>query len=335
MFCPKCGNPKVVDVFCASCLRELHPLIKGFKESSVKVCTTCKKVFTHGHWHSCDDPVEKIREILASNLVFAKEVDIKRVVIEPPVFEMKSGLKVSGEATVHVTGRASKRSVIYEEEYLFPYEIQNTFCTRCGKIGSQYYEGTLQVRNETPESRKFLKEYLKTTSATVAKFEAKGTGTDYCITSKRVIELAARELQQRFGGTIKSSAQLFSRNHLTSKDIWRPTWFVELAPFKVGDAVKNDNSCLFVVELAKKIKFYNPARSKYEFHEYKDFTWERLSVVETTVSFDYPDVKVIHPETFQQVRVWNNAPHEHKIGDRVKVCVDGQKVYLYDVGKQE
>jgi len=335
MFCPKCGNPKVVDVFCATCLREQKPLVASFKEFSVSVCTTCGRVYHHGRWQDNEDPAGTIGRFLKDNIHFSSDVTIKDVEVSEIPLALKSGLKLTGDVTVNVHGHASSKAKPYTEEYVFPYVIQNTLCNRCCKIGTQYFEGTLQVRNETAESKKFFREFLKQTEASVAKAESSGTGTDYFMTKKIFIEQAARELQARFGGNIKSSARLFSRNHQTSKEIYRTTWFIELPLFVQGDAVTDGHSPLLVIHLGKRIKFFNPLRGKHEFWEYKDADWTRLPVLETTIASLRPELTVIDPETFQEVKVANNYTLPHQQGERVKVFSYDNKVYLAEVAKKD
>jgi len=328
MFCPKCGSKEVVDVFCADCLREEKPLVSGFKEFLVEVCISCGSVHHRYKWHATGRPHERLAELFKEHLVFPSYADIKEVRVEPLEFDMKSGLLVAGEAKVTVTGRASKKAKYYEEEYAFPFKVQNTVCKRCSRLGTQYFEGTLQVRNETTESAKVLKEYLRHTAATIAKEEREGTGTDYYLTMKTEVERAARALRERFGGSIRSSARLFSKDKQTSKDIYRVTWFVELPPFRAGDVVRVEKSVLMVLELGKRIRFFNPARGKTEFHEYKEGRWEKIPVFETTVSSVDPELRVLHPETFDEVKVWNANTSGHHVDERLNVFLDGKKAYI-------
>ncbi len=334
MFCPKCGRKDVVDVFCATCLREERPLVAGFKEFSLEICTDCGKVLHKGKWHEGATTESLVRDALVQHVVLSPNIDVERIEVAPLTIERKHGLKNTGEATVTVTGRASLNMPAYDEVYSFPYTVQNLHCPRCSKIGTPYFQGTLQVRNETPERVKFLKEYLKNVDSTPAKEEKQGSGHDYYLTSKTTVERAARALQEQFGGLVKSSARLFSRNHQTSKEIYRTTWFIELPPFKKGDALKREEAVLLIIELGKRVKCYNPARNKYEFHEYDAKDWTRLPVVESTISSTHPQLMVLHPETFQAVPVRNAMPRQHEIGDKVTVTADGDKVYLLETFKE-
>lgn len=332
MFCPKCGSKDVVDIFCAACLREQQPLVKGFKEFLVEACISCQAVHHRFRWDNTDDVGATLAEYLKEHLVFADYAIIEEVEVEPLHVELKSGFLTVDQAHVAVHGKSSKKAKTYVEEYDFPYKVMATVCRKCAKKGTQYFEGTLQVRNDTPESIAFLKEWLRQEEVHIGKEEKEKHGHDYYLGTKHAIEKAARALQERFGGRIQSSARLFSKSKMTSKEIYRATWFIELPFFKVGDAVRHDESPLFVMDLGKRIRFFNPARGKTEYHEYKEGKWERLPLFETRVSTVTPDLRVLHPETFEEVKVFNAKlrAREYMIDEKVEVCVDEKRVYIFE-----
>jgi len=333
MFCPKCGSEKVVDVFCARCLKEERPLVKAFKEFKAEACARSGAVKWHGRWHDEEDTTARLEELFAQQVVpapYAEITDVRVVIDEVP---LKEGLKTKGEARVLVTGRASAKAKPYVEEYDVPYEVLVTVSPKYAKLGTQYFEGTLQVRNETDDSRKFLQEQLARHGIGVAKTNKQRNGMDYYLTSKTAVERVALALQARFGGLVKTSAQLFSRNKQTSKEIYRVNALIELPPFGKGDVVRAGKQLLFIVEPGKRIKFWDPRKGKYQFHEYKDVRWEKLPVFETTVATTHPVLAVIHPETFQSIRVWNAAPQEREPGEKVRVTIDGAKPFIVEWGK--
>ncbi len=332
MFCPKCGSKKVVDVFCATCLKEERPLVKAFKEFAAEACARSGAVKWHGRWHDTEDTARALEGLFAQQVVPAPYADVTGVRVEVPEVPLKEGLRVKGEARVRVTGRASEKAKPYAEEYAVPYEVDVTISPKYAKLGTQYFEGTLQVRNEDEEARRFLLDFVGRSGAGVAKEAKARNGTDYFLTSKAVVEKAAHALQARFGGLVKTSAQLFSRNKQTSKEIFRVNALIELPPFREGDAVRAEQRPLFVVERGKRIKFWDPQRGKYRFHEYKDCRWRRLPVFETTVAATRPELTVIHPETFQSVKAWNAKPKEHAPGEKVRVVLDGKKAYVVEWG---
>ncbi len=328
MFCPKCGSKKVVDVFCADCLKEEKPIVAGFKEFKAEVCTRSGTVRFHGKWHPTDDPAKRLAELFEKQVIIAPYATVERVAITLDEIPLKDGLKVAGEAAVAVTGAASPKARSYVEEYIVPYEVQNTVSPRWAKHGTNYFEGALQVRNEDADRKRFVLDTLHQLKAGVSKEARQKHGTDYLVTSKSAIEKAAKALQERYGGIVKSSAHLFGHDNLRSKDVYRSTWFVELPPFSAGDAVRHDKDILFVRELGKRIRFYNPKRGKNEQHEYKEGEWRALPLLETSVAATRPELTVLHPETFQAVPVANAKQPELTPGERVMVVLDGKRVYV-------
>lgn len=333
MFCPKCGDKKVVDVFCAKCLKEERPLVSSFKEFKAEVCSTCGRIDFRGRRHETEDVTGRLGELFRELVVHPNYAEIQEVRIRLPPFERKPGLKVQDEASVTVTGRASPEAKFYDEEYLVPFEVLHRHCPRCAKIGTQYFEGTLQVRNENEETKRFVLDAVKRSGANVTKSVKERNGTDYYLTSNGAVERVARALQERFGGAVKSSAHLHGHDNLRSKDLYRATWFVELPPFAPGDVLKKEKSVLLVRELGKRIRFYSLQRGKTEFHEYRPGAFHRLPVMETSIATTHPSLMVIHPETFQQTKVENQKLNPHEPGERVSVCIDEKGLYLVEVVK--
>lgn len=327
MFCPVCGSKEVVDVFCLEHLKEQKPLVEHFKPLHVDVCVITGGVRIKGRWRDTDDTEASLRELVPEHIVPANYAEIKHVRVGEMKPAMKEGLKQEGEVVVSIIGRASPKADAYEEEYVFPYTLMHTRSPRGKRAGSQYFEGTLQVRNEDEESRKALLDLLHDYKATVAKRVRVKSGSDYYLSSKGAVRKAAKALQHRFGGIIKESRELFSRNKQTSKDIYRVTSLIELPDFKEGDVVKGETP-LLVEERGKRIRFRNLRTGKTEYHEYAH--QPKLIVVETSVAEAHPRLTVIHPETFQPVRVENQRAAPHEPGEHVDVALDEGRVYLME-----
>ncbi len=328
-FCPKCGSKEVVDVFCAKCLKEERPLVTAFKPFTADLCTRSGAVKFHGTWHPSDNPKATLERLFQQQVVLSPDAKIKRIRVVLPPLEQKDGLLLKGEASVIVTGSASPHVKAYDEEYLVPFAIQNRLSPKVAKHGTTYFEGTLQVRNETPERQSFLKEKLAQYGGGIAKQVREKRGTDYFVTSKSAIEKTARALQECYGGLIKSSVHLFGRDKQRSRDVYRSTWFIELPPFDEGDAVELDGRLLFVEALGKRIACFNPARGKREHHEYKEGRWRLLTSFETSVAAVAPRLTVIHPETFQAVPVAGTSRRQQfEPGEQVRVVLFQKKLYL-------
>jgi len=55
---------------------------------------------------------------------------------------------------------------------------------------------------------------------------------------------------------------------------------------------------------------------------------ELIEKQKTTISKIHPQLEALHPETYQSTKIEN--PSEKKLGQNVKVVVDGNKIILLD-----
>ena len=128
------------------------------------------------------------------------------------------------------------------------------------------------------------------------------------------------KLYKKFGGIMKINEKLFSRNKQTSKDLYRVTVLYRPLGFLKGDIVKAGIKILQVTSISKKMSGINLATGKTDFIDYKKENVEPLEVFKTTISKIYPELEVIHPETFQSEKVMN--PRKMQLGEKIKVVVE-------------
>ena len=344
MFCPKCGSKEVVDVFCKDCLREEKPLVKGFKEPNISFCTECHAVKNKGTWTNFTDDLKKVtlyvEELLKKEVMFNNWANIKDIIVElDSEINDKTGLLQKKTAKIIVSGTSSnsKKAKVHDEEYNFPAEVQNTLCPKCKKKGTQFFTGTLQLRNPTLEAINFVRDFFEKSIHHINKeSKQKNGGIDFLITNNMETEKVALELQREFGGEVKINTKLFSRNKQTSKDIFRLNALVKLPDFEVGDVIENYNKqkkreeLLIVVELAKQIKFFDILRGKYCQHLFKDLVdYKKLKVWVSQVTKIHPYIEVLHPTTYQPVKVHNNKfLKDYGLGEEVDIVMFNNKTYL-------
>lgn len=325
MFCPVCGSKKVVDIFCLEHLKEQKPLVQSFKPFTAEVCVESGAVRFKGKWHPSDDPAATLRSLFTEQVVPANYAEVRSVTVGQLALALKPGLKEEGVAEVRVEGRASPKSDYYVETYDVPYTINGTVAPRLRKHAN-YFEGTLQVRNEDDAVRRFIREYITRQEARITKTVEERNGTDYYLTSKAVVLHLAKALQERFGGLVKTSRKLFTRNKQTSKEVYRVTAFVELPPFVEGDVI---DGALLVLERGKRSKYYNLVKGKVEYQPYTGQE-RRVTVAETTIAAVRPRLTAIHPETFQAVPVANAKPGQHEAGEPVHVVATDDALYVVE-----
>lgn len=118
----------------------------------------------------------------------------------------------------------------------------------------QYYEGILQLRNPNKEVVDFIeKEVEKKENVFITKKEKVRNGIDFYITSQKYLQNLGKKLQNCFGGELKVSSKLFSRDRQTSKGVYRVNVLFRLPGFKKGDIIELRGDKIKVINIGKKV----------------------------------------------------------------------------------
>src|SRR3989338_1314624 len=91
-------------------------------------------------------------------------------------------------------------------------------------------------------------------------------------------------------------------------------------PFKIGDIIFIDNLVVKVTEVSKQVYGTDLKFDKKISIGYKRKDIKVLTPVPTNVVKDYPHIEVMHPETYEPVRV-ENTKKNVKAGDDVKIVI--------------
>jgi len=191
---------------------------------------------------------------------------------------------------------------------------------------SQYFEATVQVRNPTGGIMDFIrKETSSRKGIFISGMKRISEGVDFNISSQHFAQSLGRKLQQRFGGELKITKRLFSRNRLTSREVYRVTVYYKPGAFKIGDVVKVGGKIIRVTNLGKgNIVGENLVVNKKINLDIKNRKIEVLEVKKAVVSKTCPKLEVIHPETYQPVEIANQKKVS---GKEIKVVVSEDKVF--------
>lgn len=207
-FCPSCGKTLKEDQeFCSSCKPEIEIEIKDL---NFELCEKCGKFNFRNKWREAKTKKSAIIEILTQST----KATLDKITVSLPNITMKAGVNVDFKAIVNSQ----------EQDYEIEGRFLMTICPKCSRDNSTYFEGILQLRNPKDEVKQYIDKMLSAArirSVYASSVKEVTNGLDYYITSKSYLRKMGRELKKRFDGDYNESAQLFSRNHQTSKDIYR------------------------------------------------------------------------------------------------------------------
>lgn len=327
--CPRCGSADTIGTFCKDCLRELHPLVSSIKPAKLTLCANCESVKLHSDWKELAEE-EAVVKALSAALQFSSDAQIDGVEFGEAALERKPGIKKSVEVLAVVTGHHEDERQDYEEEYDIPLNYEVTLCQRCSKKGTAYFEGILQIRNQTPAVRTAIYTYLQQhKNVRLAKEVPVNNGSDYYLSDQRTVHHLAKQLHTTFGGELKTSAQHFSYNHSAGKNLYRVNCYLEIPEYTKGDVIKREEGYYYILGVSTKVKAENLMTGSAESFAYEQGTARRLAIRTTQVSNIDP-IEVLHPDTYQSIIPTNSkyAPAELDIDDDVSIALDGNYVFL-------
>ncbi len=191
-----------------------------------------------------------------------------------------------------------------------------------------YFESILQLRKPDQRIIEFVEKKIMDAGkkgVSVSKIKKVRNGFDYYLSSNSFAVGLGRQLEKTFGGFLKVSEQLFSRDRQTSKDLYRMNVFFEPLPVRVGDVLSLNDSLIRVSSIGKKIAGIDLESGKMRF---VDFGKEHLKLVETeivSVVRLYPRVEVIDPVTYQPIPLVSKRKFE--IGEKIRVAVSNGRAF--------
>lgn len=303
-FCPKCGASISKGTFCEECSKvevTIDPIHIQVSEFG--------RTFHKGLWHPYQDLEDLIRKRIRESAGKDYPIDI-----EPFEFEIKPKEKII--VTTHVL-------IEEEKELLVPVRLSYRQCDFGQKQKTQYFEGILQVQNFNDQIIDFISsqmEIMAPKGVFITKTVETKKGVDLYFTKKNPMRIIAQKVVAKFGGRMEEHAQLFSHNHLTSRDLFRLNIHLELPEFTMGDVIEFDlkrirgDDIRHVIQVNRMGKIIHGdelltgKQMDFEFKYAKDV--KKVKKFKTTVCANKPEVQVLDPETYQAVIPTNNAAYK-------------------------
>lgn len=117
-----------------------------------------------------------------------------------------------------------------------------------------YYQGILQLRDVNDEILAFVYNQIKKRDdAAITKTVKLPNGFDIYITSQKFIRLLGKKLKDSFGGELKVSSKLHTKNK-QGKELYRVNVLFKLSKYKKGDTVTTRSGDIVrLLHLGKKI----------------------------------------------------------------------------------
>ena len=325
-----------MDGLCKECYLNKNPLLVSFKPIKLLICFCCHKYFAKGKWSSFNKLEDLIKNIVQKRIIFNDNVKISSFKIKPMIPRYKEGpnVKIDVESLLTVYGIYPGKKKPIKEEYVLPIKVIFILCPRCSRHKSGYFEGILQLRDVDKEVIDYAvveAKKQKQRGIFITKKLKVRNGFDIYLTKRRYIHEIAKELLDKFGGEIKASKKLFSRDKLRSKDIYRVNVLFRQSKFRKGDILNIDGELFKVKNIDRNLTVVNIKTGKKTLIMPKHLKVKAAEEIKgTIVSKVFPSIEVLHPETFQSVKPANTIKEKMRINQNVKVVVSDGRVWLVD-----
>ena len=311
-FCPGCGTKiKKNERYCLDC-KPKENLNVG--KINLKICSSCHKYLHKNKWNKFENLEGAIISVTRDSIKGStKDLNFKPILEK---FDINPGIKRKFEVEISRDN----------DLFIVPGKLEISYCDNCAKQQGDYFEGVLQLRNVNDKIIDFIKDYLKNNNVFISKESKQPNGYDITVSDKKKIQNLGSMLHKKYGGTLKISPRLHTRNKQTSKDVYRVNVYYESPNYKVGDVIKVENKLIFIAGIKKNIIGKDLPTGKNMSVDLSNKEYEILIPKKTTVSKIHPNVEVLDPETYQSIPVQNSK--KVKQGEKVKIVNDHGLFYI-------
>ena len=317
MKCIQCGKEVEQEqaVLCNDCFGKKHTCIKHFSPHTLLICPTCHSFLYQKEWKHHKPKEDAIREAVLHYCDFH---------FQPDAIDMDIALHEEHGAVQMGTVTLRTETVLdgqkLTEEFQFPLKVKSSRCNTCSRVKTQYFEGVLQLRGGNKPTlaaaHEFIlieAEHMKEKGVFITKIDEVINGIDYYYTKQQYLPILMNKLVAKFGAVGKTHGELFSKNRQTSKDIYRVNASVRLPDYGIGTVIEYKKKIFQLVGVGKYLTALDLKTGKRmnitdkENIEIKAHPDDFKTV---QVTKHYPHLEILHPETFQSVRVENPSSLE-------------------------
>jgi nonsense-mediated mRNA decay protein 3 len=138
----------------------------------------------------------------------------------------------------------------------------------------------------------------------------------------------SKKMHEQFGGELKISSTLHTRDTKKNKNLYRMTVMLRLPDFSKGDIIALDNTPCKVKSISKNIATcLDLVKRKIKKVNFMKSKVKALETHEVMVSKRYPSLEVLDPETYQSVEV-ENPRNIRK--EKIKIVMIDKKIFIAD-----
>lgn len=118
---------------------------------------------------------------------------------------------------------------------------------------ANYYQGILQLRDVNDEVVAFVRNQVKKRDGvSITKTVKFPNGLDFYITSQKFIRILGKKLKESFGGELKTSSKLHTRNR-QGRELYRVNVLFRLLKYKVGSIASIRGEDIRILSMGSKI----------------------------------------------------------------------------------
>ncbi|MBI3052371.1 hypothetical protein HYY74_08030 [Candidatus Woesearchaeota archaeon] len=192
---------------------------------------------------------------------------------------------------------------------------------------SSYYEAILQLRSPNRDIEAYAEQEIgKAASKGVflSRRKRAGDGYDYYLSSNRFAANLGRALKRKFGGHLKISEKLHTRDRQTSRDLYRTSVLYRPASVMPGDVVTHGDEVVLVSSVGRKIAGTAIPSGRRVFLD-MDAEPEKKQTQDSLVTKVYPVPEAMSLSTYENIPLL--VGRKVAVGEKVRVVVHRGKAY--------
>jgi nonsense-mediated mRNA decay protein 3 len=335
-FCHICGRvtKELYENKCRSCFVKEKSFLE-VPEISLRTCRECMRYYRRGKWQKTGGAFEGVLKQVSKNAVLESmkvEMDSPDIKISCSEPEMASNKVYNVNCTTIAKGEVS--GIPVEEEATASVKITLELCRDCSRRAGGYFEAILQLRGRkdlVAKGADSLNDLLTSDQKSqITSVKSLKEGSDLYFASTAVARKSAKQLMERFGGTIKESAHLHTKDK-SGHDVYRVTISLRLPKFMKHDVITLESRTYQVAGFGGgKVSLFDLEERGRKQVAYKSLEKGEMLAGETvkaTVLEAIPGrVQVMESKNYKTLEFRLDVPLKAK--DEVNIFIDGKEFLL-------